>query len=148
MICMRWIWLKLRCEVPWQRSSLEWACVYLPTHAHNVVGLLPAFARRCCSNRSISPARRAHSSKPAAAGLLLWANDGTDTRTGRQRDTVPFHRPCAPHTTRAVLRYTFRCIYRVAQNKIPHWRICNISATGYLILKNSWSCLILTLLWI
>ena len=25
--------------------------------------------------------------------------------------------------------------YRVAQNKIPHWRICNISATGGLILK-------------
>jgi len=33
---------------------------------------LPAFARRCRSNRSISPARRrAHSSMPAAAGLLL-----------------------------------------------------------------------------
>ena len=26
-------------------------------------------------------------------------------------------------------------LYRVAQNKIPHWRICNISATGGLILK-------------
>jgi len=26
-------------------------------------------------------------------------------------------------------------VYRVAQNKIPHWRICNISATGGLILK-------------
>ena len=26
-------------------------------------------------------------------------------------------------------------IYRVAQNKIPHWRICNISANGGLILK-------------
>jgi len=26
-------------------------------------------------------------------------------------------------------------IYRVAQNKIPHWRICNISATNGLILK-------------
>ena len=25
--------------------------------------------------------------------------------------------------------------YRVAQNKIPHWRIYNISATGGLILK-------------
>ena len=29
-------------------------------------------ARRCCNNRSIYPARRAHSSKPAAAGLPLW----------------------------------------------------------------------------
>jgi len=26
-------------------------------------------------------------------------------------------------------------LYRVAQNKIPDWRICNISATGGLILK-------------
>jgi len=26
-------------------------------------------------------------------------------------------------------------VYRVAQNKIPHWIICNISATGGLILK-------------
>jgi len=32
------------------------------TYADNVA--LPAFARRCCSNRSISPACRAHSSKP------------------------------------------------------------------------------------
>ena len=44
----------------------------LPTSADNVA--LPAFAaahraveRRPCSSRSISPARRAHSSKPAAA---------------------------------------------------------------------------------
>jgi len=28
-------------------------------------------------------------------------------------------------------------IYRVAQNKIPHQTICNISATSGLILKNS-----------
>ena len=50
---------------------------------------LPAFARRTprCSNRSICPARRAHSSKPAAADLLLW----TDRRT----DTVPFHTACS-----------------------------------------------------
>ena len=29
----------------------------------------------------------------------------------------------------------YRIIYRVAQNKIPHRRICNISATNGLILK-------------
>jgi len=44
-----------------------------------------AFANRCCcklsSNRSISPARWAHSSKPAAADFLLWAHAGTDGRT-------------------------------------------------------------------
>ena len=39
-----------------------------PTYADNVA--LPAFARR-----------RAHSSKPAAAGLLLWAHAGTDRQT-------------------------------------------------------------------
>ena len=39
-----------------------------PTHADKVA--LPAFARRCCSKGSISPARRAHSCKPVAAGLL------------------------------------------------------------------------------
>ena len=50
-----------------------------------------------CSNRSITPASRAHSSKPAAAGLLLWVYAGTDRRT----DTVPFHRP-APHAMQAV----------------------------------------------
>ena len=30
--------------------------------------------RRCCSNPLISPAGRAHSSKPAAAYVLLWAH--------------------------------------------------------------------------
>jgi len=46
-------------------------------------------AGRSCSNRLLYPAGRAHSSKPAAAGLLLCAHAGTDTRT----DTVPFRRP-------------------------------------------------------
>jgi len=32
-------------------------------------------------------------------------------------------------------RKTLTCTYRVAQNKIPHGRICNISATSGLILK-------------
>jgi len=52
-------------------------------------------ARRCCSDRSASPARLAHSSKSAAAGLLLWDRQ-TDGRT-----------PCrfvdpAVHTVRAL----------------------------------------------
>jgi len=42
-----------------------------------------------CSNRSISPARRAHSSKPAAAGLLLCARAGSDHRTTAYRFTDP-----------------------------------------------------------
>jgi len=58
---------------------LHQVCVQPPTYADNVP--LPAFARRCCSNRSISPARRAHSNKPAATGLLLRANVGIDRQT-------------------------------------------------------------------
>ena len=44
--------------------------------------------------------------------------------------------------------WLFMCVYRVARNKIPHQTICNISATSGQDFKNSWSCLILTLLWI
>ena len=57
----------------------------LPTYADHMA--LPASARRCCSNRLVlSPARRSHNSKLAAAGLLLWAHAGTDRRTdGRTR---------------------------------------------------------------
>jgi len=50
-------------------------------------------ACRSYNSRSISPTRRAHSSKSAAAGLLLWAHAGTDRRT----DTVPLHRPCCSY---------------------------------------------------
>ena len=39
-----------------------------------------------CSNQSISPAHRDHSRKPTAAGLLLWAHDGTDRQTDGQMD--------------------------------------------------------------
>ena len=42
----------------------------------------------------LSPARRAHSSKPAEEDLMLW-----DKQTDRRTDTVAFHRPC-PHTMR------------------------------------------------
>jgi len=45
-----------------------------------------AAERRPCSNRLISAARRAHSNKPAAAGLLqLW---GKQTDRERRTDTV------------------------------------------------------------
>ena len=58
-----------------------------------------AFARRCCSNRSIASFRRAHSSKPTAAGLLLWARAGTDGRTPYK----PYHFIVPVlHTVRAV----------------------------------------------
>ena len=49
----------------------------------------PAATCRAAMNLSISPARRAHSSKPAAAGLLLWARAWTDRWTDRRTATVP-----------------------------------------------------------
>jgi len=73
--------------------------VQLPTYANSVA--LPAFAvagRRLYSNRSISLDGRAHSSKPAAAGLPLWAHPGRDRdgqmdrQTDGRTDTVPFRR--------------------------------------------------------
>jgi len=39
--------------------------------------LLPLSTGNAATNRYI-PARRAHSSKPAAEGLLLWAYAGTE----------------------------------------------------------------------
>jgi len=86
-----------RCaNCPHYRKIDEQVCVQLPTYADNVA--LPAFARRCCCNRSISPARRAHSSKPAATGLLPWARHaGTRRQTDRRKDTVPFRRTCSSH---------------------------------------------------
>jgi len=51
------------------RTLTTWHC----PHSHG--------ARCCCSSRSLSPARRAHNSRPAVAGLLLWAHAETDGRT-------------------------------------------------------------------
>jgi len=74
--------------------------VSLPTYTDNRA--LLAFVRRtpCCSNRSISPARRAHSSKPAVADLLLWAQRTRDSdrlgpywETDERPDGRPFQRP-------------------------------------------------------
>ena len=67
------------------RTTTTNLCVRPHTYADNVA--LPAFARRrCCSNRSISFARRAHSSKPEAAGLLPLAHAGTDRQTDGRTD--------------------------------------------------------------
>jgi len=57
-----------------------------PTYADNEA--LPAFARRCCNSRSLSPP--GPRSEPAAAGLLLWARAAADRRTPyRFIDPVP-----------------------------------------------------------
>ena len=66
-------------------TSTETSLCSATTYADSVA--LPAFACRCSSKQSISPACRAHSSKPAAAGQ-------TDGQIKRWMDTVPFHRPC------------------------------------------------------
>ena len=62
--------------------SLIHTCWLLSAGACEQYNFLPtkssSSACRCCSNHSISPA---HSSKPAAVGLLLWALGGTDGRT-------------------------------------------------------------------
>jgi len=51
-------------------------------------------------NQSISAARKAHSSKPTAAGFLLWVQAGRDRQTDRQ--TPHCYTDPAPHTRQAV----------------------------------------------
>ena len=51
-----------------------------------------------CSNRSISPGRRAHSSKPAAAcGGRMGQTDNKRQTDGRT-DARQMHRPCSAHS--------------------------------------------------
>ena len=73
--------LLLTCLFSYLRILTTWHCPRSST------------ACRCCSNWSIAPSCRAYRSRPAAAGLLVWACAGTDRRT----DTVPFHRSCSAY---------------------------------------------------
>jgi len=68
---------------------------------------LPAFARRTLAvqQSSISPARRAHSSKPASAvccgPMLGQTNDEeTDGKMDGWTVTVPLHQSCCAHYAR------------------------------------------------
>ena len=68
-----------------------------------------------CDNRSISPARRAHNSKPAALGLLLWAHagtygwtDGHSTVTWTQLRTLCTQ--CQLDSTVKCREFLYRCI--------------------------------------
>ena len=69
-------------------SCLCWCCQWQRQR------LLAFAAAAPCSNRSISPARRAHSSKPAAAAC--------DGRMQGQTDVGPLHRPCSAYYTSSV----------------------------------------------
>jgi len=51
-------------------TDKQQVCVQLPTYADNVA--LPALARRAPLLQQSRNCHRAHSSKPAAASLLLW----------------------------------------------------------------------------
>jgi len=74
----------------WDSARFKPVCVQIPTYADNVA--LPTFVccTPCCcvpcNNRSVSSAGQAHSNKPAAVGLLLWAHVGTDRQMDRQMD--------------------------------------------------------------
>jgi len=72
--------------------------VQLPTSADSVTLLAFAAERQPCSSRSISPAHRAHSSKPAAAacgGPIMGRMD-------RRTDARKFHRPCSAYYASSV----------------------------------------------
>jgi len=76
------------------RRSTERLRVRLSTYADNVA--LPAFAH---SNRSISPARQANSSKPAGAGLLPLRICCCGPMLGQADLRTPSSFiGCAPHT--------------------------------------------------
>ena len=73
-----------------RRHLIQQVCVQLPTSADNVTLLAFTAARRPCSNRLISPGRRTHSSKPAAAACVGRMMGRTD----RQTDARRFYRLC------------------------------------------------------
>jgi len=82
------------------KNRQKFICVQLPTSADNVTLLAVAAERRPCSDVSISPARRAHSSKPAAVacgGQMMGQSNG-------QTDTRPLHKPCCAYYASSVKR--------------------------------------------
>jgi len=66
------------------RTLTTWHCPHSPAAC-------PYCRARAMQQSFVISACRAHSSKPAAAALLLWAHVGTD----RPADTVQLHRPCS-----------------------------------------------------
>ena len=79
-----------------RRHLTQQVCVQLPTPADNVTLLASTAARRPCSNRLISPGRRTHSSKPAAAACAGRMMGRTDRQTDRR--TLDGFIDFAPHT--------------------------------------------------
>jgi len=77
-------------------------CAQLPTSADNVTLLAVVAERQPCSNRSLSPGRRAHSSKPAAAACGRRMRGRTDRLT----DARQLHRPCSAYYASSVNKAT------------------------------------------
>jgi len=96
------------CETGKQLPRFEQSTfIQLPACTDNVA--LPAFASRCCcvpgSSRSISPARRTHSSKPAATRSSGFAAVGSPyAGTARRTDgrTPDRYIDPGPHSMQAV----------------------------------------------
>jgi len=88
----------------WQFAINEYVmyvmlCVQLPTSADSVTLLTVAAEGRPCSNRSISPARRATAANPphAAAAVNWWDRQAVRETGGRTLDSFT---DTALHTTR------------------------------------------------
>ena len=102
-LCVSWAW---PCVLQQRliRSTCRVRCVASYVSCQHGTARIRPVARRCCwaplcSNRSISPAWCAHSSKPAASACCgLWDRQRTDGQT----DTVSLHGPCRTICERAV----------------------------------------------
>jgi len=110
----------------------------LPTSADNVA--LPAFAaahraveRRPCSSRSISPARRAHSSKPVTAAC---GGRQTDRQTDRQ--TPDSYRDPVRHTMQAASQRRPLCMSHTSQRCRPVLTFFFITAAWTVVGQNIW----------
>jgi len=85
--------------------------------------------------------RRAHSSKPVAAGLSqqLWANAGTYRRT---QDIVSLHRPCSAYSTQEAVPVIQTCLYRSSAWNL-YWQYrpslsTSVSSSGRVDVRDAW----------
>ena len=81
-------------------------CVQLSVYANNVA--LPAFARRFCSNRSITPARRAHISN---LQQRVYCCEPMLEQTDGRTDTIRYDTRCY---------FNVRSKANISQLNLPH----------------------------